>query len=125
MDSTYREFAPSPNLAPFVECFWTGEVEQDHSARILPDGCADILFIWHKHTLVETQVVGVMTRPHLVPLTAGTLLLGVRFHPGMAGACLPCDLRALNDRSAPIQMVCGPAMDDLVRLAGGRSSVER
>ena len=123
MGSTYREITPSPNLAPFVECFWTGDIFKDFSARILPDGCADILFITRRNELIETQVVGVMTRPHVVPLAASTSLLGVRFHPGMVGACLHCDIPALNDRQVPIQSVCGSAANDLVRLVGGRSAV--
>ena len=77
MGSTYREITPSPNLAPFVECFWAGDIFKDCSARILPDGCADILFITRKNELIETQVVGVMTRPHVVPLAAGTVRLGL------------------------------------------------
>jgi hypothetical protein len=58
MGSTYREITPSPNLAPFVECFWTGDIFKDFSAHLLPDGCADILFITRKNELIETQVVG-------------------------------------------------------------------
>ena len=123
MGSTYREIAPSPNLTPFVECFWTGDIFQTLSARILPDGCADVLFVTQKNELIETQVIGVMTRPHVVPLAAGTSLLGIRFHPGMAGACLRCDIPALNDRQVPIQSVCGSAANDLVRLVGGRSAL--
>jgi AraC-like DNA-binding protein len=125
MDSTYREITPSPNLASFVECFWIGEVLRDFTARVLPDGCSDILFVTRENDLVETQFVGVMTRPRLVPLSAGTSLLGIRFHPGMAGACLACDVPAQNDRTVPIQSVCGPAADDLVRLVGRQSSLER
>jgi AraC-like DNA-binding protein len=124
MGSTYREITPSPNLAAFIECFWTGDVVEDFSARVVPDGCADIIFFTRKGELIDTQVVGVMTRPHVVPLTAGTSLLGVRFHPGMAGACLRCDIQALNDRSVPIQSVCGSAGNDLVRRVCGHSSVE-
>jgi AraC-like DNA-binding protein len=125
MDSTYREITPSPSLAPFVECFWVGDVVKDLAARILPDGCADILFITRGNELIDTQIVGVMTRPHVVPLTAGISLLGVRFHPGMAGACLPCDVQELNDRFVPIQSVCGSAANGLVRLFCGHSSVDR
>jgi len=124
MRSTYREVIPSPSLAPFVECFWTGDVFSDFSARVLPDGCADILFMMRTNELINTQVVGVMTRPHVVPLTAGTSLLGVRFHPGMAGTCLRCDIQALNDRYVPIQSVCGSAARDLVRLVSSHTSVE-
>jgi hypothetical protein len=73
MDSVYREIRPSPTLAPCIECFWTGEVLNQFTARVLPDGCADILFIARKNELIDMQVVGVMTRPqevdgHLIEL---------------------------------------------------------
>lgn len=115
MGSIYREITPSPHLAPYIECFWTGDVTKDFSARVLPDGCADILFTTHKNELIDVRVVGVMTRPHVVPLAAGTFLLGVRFHPGMAGACLGCDLPTLNDRYVPLRSICGSVGNDFVR----------
>lgn len=118
MRSLYREIAPAPDLAPLVESFWTGQVQESFSARILPDGCADILFTIRDDELVDLQVVGVMTRPHIVPLAAGTFLLGVRFQPGMAGACLQCDLPKLNDRMAPLQSVCRGIAEEFVRLKG-------
>src|SRR5262245_29102949 len=106
MRSTYREFEPSPDLGHCVECFWTGEVLEDHSARILPDGCADIIFFLRNNELIEVQVVGVMTHAHLVPLAAGTLLVGIRFQPGMAGVCLRCDMPAIKDLTVPLHSVC-------------------
>jgi AraC-like DNA-binding protein len=115
---------PSPNLVAFVQCFWTGDVVEDFAARIVPDGCADIIFFMRAGELVDAQVVGVMTRPHVVPLGAGLSLFGVRFLPGMAGACLPGDIQALNDRFVPLHRVCGSAADELVGGVRGRSSVE-
>jgi AraC-like DNA-binding protein len=124
MDSIYREMSPSPSLAPYIECFWTGEVSQSFSARILPDGCADILFISHRNELVDVRVVGVMTRPHPVRLASGTFLLGVRFHPGMAGACLGCDLPTLNDQNVPLRSVLGSAASDFAQSFARHRSVE-
>ena len=124
MDSTYCEITPSPDLTPFVECYWTGNVLADFSALILPDGCADILFIARHGEPIDAQIVGVMTRPHVVPLTAGTSLLGVRFHPGMAGACLPCEVPTLNDRYVPIRSVCGSLADELLSVFGKHSYLD-
>ena len=48
MSSTYREYRPSPALAPFVECYWSraslaaGGAPPAHS--VLPDGCMDLVF---------------------------------------------------------------------------------
>jgi hypothetical protein len=99
----YREIAPPPDLAPFVECFWTSEVKSDGCQRILPDGCLDLLFFSRGNQLVDAQVIGAMTRFQDVRLCARESLLGVRFHPGMAGACLRCDIPSLNDRATRSQ----------------------
>jgi hypothetical protein len=43
----YREFSPIPQLAKFVECFWTLENDGPSLAtepeRILPDGCVELI----------------------------------------------------------------------------------
>jgi AraC-like DNA-binding protein len=124
VSSPYREISPSAPLAPFIECFWAGEVSNDITARILPDGCADILFVSHNRH-IETQIVGVMTRPHLVPLAAGTSILGIRFHPGMAGVCIGIPIEQLNDRTLPIHSAVGPVSRDIVKAGTARTSVER
>src|SRR6185312_2886160 len=45
MNAKYREFASQTRLQNAIECFWTGETPPfDAVQRVLPDGCADILF---------------------------------------------------------------------------------
>jgi len=110
----YQEHQPEPSLAPFVECFWTSDIQTNHQRRVLPDGCVDLLFYRDRHQLTDARVVGVMTRPHLVDLSAGQSILGVRFNPGMAGICLASDISKLNDQSVPIQLVLGSLAEDLV-----------
>jgi AraC-like DNA-binding protein len=110
----YREIRPPSHLAGLVECFWVSEPKRDGSRRVLPDGCLDILFISRGRDFVGAQVVGAMTRFSDVPLRNGESLLGIRFHPGMAGVCLPGDLPALNDRLAPIEDVMGSAAKPLL-----------
>jgi AraC-like DNA-binding protein len=80
----YREIAPPPHLAGAVECFWT----MSHSGasafahRVVPDGCADILFTrgLGKPTLMA---VGAMTQLEDFPVPSGLYNFGVRFRPGM------------------------------------------
>ncbi len=103
----YREIDPPPDLAPLVECFWISEASADCCQRILPDGCIDLLFYSRGKQLVDAHVVGAMTRFHDVCLRGGESILGVRFQQGMAGMCLPCDLPALNDTTAPLAKVAG------------------
>jgi AraC-like DNA-binding protein len=120
----YREITSPPDLAPFVECFWTSEVESDVYQRILPDGCLDILFFSRGNELVAAQVIGAMTRFQDVRLKARESILGVRFHPGMAGACLRCDLPSLNDRAASLESVLGRPATTLLKDLGSCSSTE-
>jgi AraC-like DNA-binding protein len=125
----YREFAPAPHLAPIVECFWVSEVESDACQRILPDGCLDLLFVSRGSRLVDALVVGAMTRFQDVRLRGGESILGVRFHPGMAGTCLRCDIPSLNDRTASLEGILGrPArllLNDLGRCSSIEARVER
>jgi len=81
--SEYREIAPSPRLARTIECFWTIEqLGPEPLHRVLPDGCADILFT-RDGGAGAIEAVGPMTRYRDFPVPAGRLLVGVRFHPGM------------------------------------------
>jgi hypothetical protein len=85
MLSTYREYPPPRELAPFVECAWSGGGAWEAEAHvILPDGCADIVHA-PRLGLVFT---GTMTRPIHSTLEPGDLYCGIRFHAGGAKALL-------------------------------------
>jgi len=120
----YREITSPPDLAPFVECFWISEIESDGCQRILPDGCLDLLFFSRGNQLVDAQVVGAMTRFQDVRLRARESILGIRFLPGMAGACLRCDIPSLNDRAASLESVLGRPAITLLKDLGRCSSIE-
>jgi AraC-like DNA-binding protein len=98
---TYRELAPSPQLAAAIECFWLGHTTGGPH-RVSPDGCADILF-----TGGRLQLVGPMTVWQDFPLAPDQRLFGVRFRPGawrpLVGA--PCD--SLTDRLLPMDDLWG------------------
>lgn len=120
----YREISPPHELAPYVECFWVSVVDTACARRILPDGCIDLLFFTRGKRVIDAQVVGAMTRFRDVPLRGGELILGVRFHPGMASACLSCDIPSLNDRSVPMHAVLGDTATALLDVFSIRSSLE-
>jgi hypothetical protein len=115
MATVYQEFPPDDRLSAVIECFWTLHVEADTTKRVLPDGCADIIFSFEHRTMMRADVVGVMTKAHDVPLVAGQSLLGVRFHPGMATVFLPGPLNRLNDRVLPAQQFLGELSDPLFK----------
>src|SRR5215471_21770735 len=95
--ASYREYAPSEKLRPFVECFWSrdpavgAEVSSPSVQRVLPDGCIDVVlgFSGQADEPESAMAVGTMTRA--LVLDGGTwpeCFVGVRFRPGKAAAFL-------------------------------------
>jgi len=78
----YLELVPPPHLADSVECFWTMESEQSFRHRVLPDGCADIIFT-RDSSQAALMAVGTMTRFADVEIGSRQLLVGVRLRTGM------------------------------------------
>lgn len=98
----YREHAPPPDLADGVECVWTlrsaGRLPAPVLNRVLPDGCADVIFDPDE----PARVVGAMLRPAEVWMAGAVDLLGVRFHPGGAAAFLRLPLAEITDAVVPL-----------------------
>jgi AraC-like DNA-binding protein len=88
----YTEHAPPPDLAAAVVCVWTRRLPiaaDVGDQRVIPDGCADILFAFgggqtSAEEGVEADVVGPMTRPLVVSGLQPRLYVGVRLAPGFA-----------------------------------------
>jgi AraC-like DNA-binding protein len=102
----YVERAPAPTLAPFVRCYWqlrgvTGEGGM--LRRVLPDGCADVLFELGDSsrllggTHAAARWVGTMTRAVVVQSTGWVDMFGVRFAPGGLAALAGMALHPLTD----------------------------
>ena len=118
----YREHLPAPDLAPWIECFWTRAPDPGAAApaapyRILPDGCADILFDLANG--VEALVVGPMTRALVLPPDREARFLGVRFRPGAAGAFLAVPLSTLVDARVALDAIWTDAADTRDAVAEG------
>lgn len=71
---------------------WSNAPEQDGAARVLPDGCMDLL--WHEGRLL---VAGPDTHAYLTDGETGTWA-GVRLYPGTAPALLGVPAHELRDR---------------------------
>lgn len=82
---SYREFAPHPALARYVECYWAKSLcpSSDASAftRVVPDGSADVIIDAHR---ASAEIIGTMRRPKLIPINSHLELIAVRFRPGGA-----------------------------------------
>lgn len=109
----YKEYAPVPVLAPYVECLWAARAPASaHMHRVLPDNCVDIL--WQDGGQ-QGFAVGMMSSSILVPSARPVRTLAVRFKPGMAGLFLAAPLQALTDQRADIDLLWGRS--DADRLA--------
>ena len=111
MSATYREWAPPAPLASHACCVWTNAAATagDHVERVLPDGCADIVWIDSDRIVIA----GPATRQELVDIPAGAAALGVRFGPGAAGAALGVAAHELRDRTVALEDVWGPQATEL------------
>lgn len=110
---------------------WTSLPSGPGAARVLPDGCMDLL--WHEGRLL---VAGADTRAYLTQGPPGRWA-GVRFHPGTAPALLGVPAHELRDRrvdladlwpaarvrrlTARVNAAAGPA-DALERIALERAA---
>ena len=121
----YREIAPSPRLAGAIECFWTIEQQGPEPLhRVVPDGCADILFA-RDGDAAGIQAVGPMTRYRDFPLPPGRLLVGARFHPGMWTAHLGIPAGRITDETLPLDDLWGARARTLRDRLGEARSAEQ
>jgi AraC-like DNA-binding protein len=95
----YRELPPPPGLEAHVACMWTSH---DRAARVLPDACADIVFVGGRVIVAGPATEATATRP-----TPGQGRCGVRFRVGSAGAALGLPAIELLDRGVPLAEVWG------------------
>jgi AraC-like DNA-binding protein len=80
----YHQYRPSPQLSSYVDCFWTIENDEpDRLHRVLPDGCADILFLNPAEDRHELALMGALTKAAVFPLPKGRFA-GVHFRPGLS-----------------------------------------
>ena len=103
--SIYRERLPIPALADHVLCVWSQVIaagETVHRHRVLPDGCADLVWIGE----APAVVAGPATRPVLVPLAPRTTVVGVRLRPG-AAVMLGPPASALSNHDTPLGDIWG------------------
>jgi AraC-like DNA-binding protein len=103
--SPYVELPPPADLRAAVACTWVAHITADATtpAPIVPDACSDVVVIGG----ASPHVAGPATRTHLVQLSAGTTVVGIRFRPGAARAVFGCDAHMLRDADPELRAVCG------------------
>jgi AraC-like DNA-binding protein len=97
-----------------------GAGEAIHRHRVLPDGCADLVWIGADPAVVA----GPATGPVIVPLAPGTIVVGVRLCPGAAAAVLGLPAAELLDRDTPLCHIWGAAATTLSMRVTEAASIE-
>jgi AraC-like DNA-binding protein len=92
----YTEWPAPAALGDAVVCLWA-QVTPEGGSRaglVLPDGCTDL--VWEQGR--GAFVAGPDTGPVPTTMTAGTVILGVRFRPSAGGPALGMPLSELRDQ---------------------------
>jgi AraC-like DNA-binding protein len=130
------EHAPPPDLASYVNCFWTSlsaEVAPTEH-RVLPDGCVDIVIGFGRASAVGnaepnevTEAIGVgsMTRPLVIAGERARLYIGVRFSPGCAFAAFGIPAADLTDENIEYARLARDAESDLDALSSQSTNDQR
>ena len=73
---TVHEIAPNAELAEYVDANWWSDASSAGEMRILPDGCADVVF-----DRKGPRVIGAMTRPLRIDAAESVGAFGIWFRP--------------------------------------------
>ena len=113
----YIEFKTIKSLTPFIECIWTSEIlpaEADSNPqRILPDGCADLIFDLTKGRECAYWV-GTMTKSLVIEKSESKKLIGIRFNPGGARSILGKPLSEITDQRITFDQTNSFLLDSIV-----------
>jgi AraC-like DNA-binding protein len=102
----YSERLPPEALAAHVRAVWTesvGDRADDPGARVLPDGCTDLVWISGQPPFVA----GPATVPIITSAQPGAHVVGIRFHAGTAASALGAPAYELRDASVPLSDLWG------------------
>ncbi len=86
-------------------------MEEDSVVRVLPDGCADVVWVDDRAPFVAGPDTGPVCRS----LRAGSVVVGLRFRPGAAAAALGLPTSELRDLQVPLEDVWKGGVAELVR----------
>ena len=107
-----RSYAPSHDLQPYVDCYWTitsaTKLQKPILHRVIPDGCIDIIFDLSAHSYEDAaSIVGTMTVPMFSEMKDQLEFMAVRFLPAGAPRFLNGSLHAFTDERSPLEAIGG------------------
>lgn len=137
----YKEFSPSPTLAPFVECVWQLEVDNSIPSpeRIIPDGNTELIIHYGdcpkefnpnsgqwEH---QGRVLFAGQRKNFLLLETGKKsgMIGVRFHPAGAAQFLKVPMSETSNAVLDLSCwspKCIADLEDQILEASGMDRVK-
>ena len=120
MTPAYREHRTPAGLEALVACLWEHQPDEEHTQRVVPDGCVDLIWSAGRGLVIA----GADTGPRSVDLAAGDHLSAIRLRPGAAGAVLCVPAVELRDQEVPISLVWG-AQGAILEEAVARAQAAR
>ncbi len=115
----YREYTPDNHLKPYISCYWTMtseiELEKPIPHRVVPDGCADIIFDLNEHSYRGiASIVGTMTKPIFAILKGGINYIAIRFLPGGFLHFFNSAMYNFTDQIIPLEIISGKEEQNLI-----------
>ena len=115
----YQVYTPSPELQPFVKCFWSLDDEkQDEPVkqRVLPDGCMEMIFHYgdlykqyfeDDSTIIQPRsfVFGQITKYIEIAPTGISGIISARFLPDGLTPFLDIPVSSLENKAVPISEI--------------------
>jgi AraC-like DNA-binding protein len=105
----YTEHRPPTDIAPWIACFWQivgkGASGDSLPHRVLPDGCADLVFDIEDARRgggTPGNIVGPMSSANVFELRNAIEIVGVRLRPGAIAAFTGLPARCLLDSSVSL-----------------------
>jgi AraC-like DNA-binding protein len=98
-----REHRPPTALAAWLDCVWERADARGEGARILPDGCIDVVFSPSR----GLRLIGANTVAFISDVEPGEPVIGARLVPGAAPALLGVAAEPVLDRRPPLSELLG------------------
>ena len=98
-----REHRPPTVLAAWLDCVWERTEDRGGGARILPDGCIDVVFSPSR----GLRLIGANTVAFISDVEPGEPVIGARLLPGAAPALLGIAAEPVLDRRPPLSELLG------------------
>ncbi|MDH4239635.1 MAG: helix-turn-helix domain-containing protein [Phycisphaerae bacterium] len=84
------------------------DLEEPILHRVVPDGCADIIFDLNEHSYREVaSIVGTMTKPIFAILKGGINYMAIRFFPGGFSRFFDSAMYNFTDQIIPLETISG------------------